>query len=305
MPVSVSDPRSNSNDQIAHAAKAIGRSEQRVRVFSAIYFGKKRIKTVAELARATGLSRKRVLEAGKKLAKLDIVVQHKKGGDTAYERDDFYSANRGAILRLAGSPTKLARFPTKYNRNGSSPASITIKLPRQLINVEFVSIDELDSFKKVRSVEAPSRRIALPERQFKDGIQEILGDRGTFKDWGGEQNDFYSSNLRVRKNGKRLRAAFGYKGPGTKGVLTPKKMGKNGDQIQRLFKSAADVFIVQYWGEIDQSVVSQMEEFAKAKSATENRLVLFGLIDGADSDRLALAYPDAFKPKRRSRRRDR
>ena len=71
-------------------------------------------------------------------------------------------------------------------------------------------------------------------------------------------------------------------------------MGKNGDQIQRLFKTAASVFMVQYWGQVAESVTEQMEEFAKAKSAVEGTVVYFGIIDGDDSNRLLKAYPKAF-----------
>src|SRR6266852_1195312 len=38
--------------------------------------------------------------------------------------------------------------------------------------------------------------------------------------------------------------------PATTGPLVPGKMGKNGDQIQRLFGSPAQVFFVQYEEEI-------------------------------------------------------
>lgn len=73
-------------------------------------------------------------------------------------------------------------------------------------------------------------------------------------------------------------------------------MEKNGDQIQHLFKTPASVFIVQYWGQVAESVTEQMEEeFAKAKSAVEGTVVYFGVIDGGDSSRLVHAYPAAFK----------
>ena len=109
----------------------------------------------------------------------------------------------------------------------------------------------------------------------------------------GERNDLHTTKLRL--SSRRRLTAIGFKGPGTKGILTPKKMGKNGDQIQRLFKSPADVFLVQYWGQIDQSVTEQMEEFAKSKSASEMKEVYFGIIDGDDSNRLLKAYPRAFR----------
>ncbi|NGX96094.1 MAG: hypothetical protein G4V63_12980, partial [Candidatus Afipia apatlaquensis] len=79
--------------------------------------------------------------------------------------------------------------------------------------------------------------------------------------------------------------------------LTPKKLGKNGDQIQRLFNSPADVFFVQYHDQIDESVVEQMKRFAIANSVTENKLVMFGVIDGDDSNRLIAAYPKQFEIK--------
>jgi hypothetical protein len=133
----------------------------------------------------------------------------------------------------------------------------------------------------------------MAESRFKNGIAKILGEGGKFKDWGGERNDLYTN--RVRISGHRLPAAFAFKGMGTRGILTPRLMGKNGDQIQRLFKTTACVFIVQYWGQVAESIVEQMAEFAKAKSATEGSLVFYGVIDGGDSNRLLKAYPKAFQ----------
>ena len=92
----------------------------------------------------------------------------------------------------------------------------------------------------------------------------------------------------------RKRVAFGLKGRATTGVLTPKKLGKNGDQIQRLFKSPADIFLIAYQGQIDESVVYQMQQFAIAKSVTEGNRIHFGVIDEQDIAKLVSAYPKAF-----------
>jgi len=70
--------------------------------------------------------------------------------------------------------------------------------------------------------------------------------------------------------------------------------GKNGDQIQRLFRCPADVFIVQYWREVEDSVYEQMMQFAQLKSYFENRTIWHGVIDGDDSNRLMLAYQSKF-----------
>ena len=99
---------------------------------------------------------------------------------------------------------------------------------------------------------------------------------------------------KVKIDGKRRMAAFAFKGPGKTGKLTPAKMGKNGDQIQRLFKCPADVYIVQYWQNVDDNVYEQMTQFAQLKSYFENRTIWYGVIDGDDSNRLMLAYPSRF-----------
>ena len=78
-------------------------------------------------------------------------------------------------------------------------------------------------------------------------------------------------------------------------MLTPRKMGRNGDQIQRLFRAPADVFIVQYWNQIDETVSEQMRQFALAKSASDGRRIYFGVIDGWDTSRLVQAYPESFQ----------
>lgn len=290
----VFDVRSNPADQIAHVVDVLGRSKQRIAVFKAIYFGKQRVKTVNEIALSTGLDRVRVLTEGKRLADNQIVKQVRTAGITGYEKDPFFSAQKAKILRLVGDPVAFAGFPTKTRPRAVIPKSLAIKIPRQLMRARFITVDDIDSFSRVTKVRIdPGDYTPIPEARFKAGVANILGEAGEFHDWGGERNDLHTTKLRL--NGRRRLTAIGFKGPGTKGILTPRKMGKNGDQIQRLFKSPADVFLVQYWGQIDQSVTEQMEEFAKAKSASEMKEVYFGIIDGDDSNRLLKAYPQAFR----------
>jgi len=294
VPLNVSDARSNPADQIAHAVEVLGRAKQRIAVFKAIYFGKKRVKTVNEIATATGLDRVRVLQEGKRLADNQIVKQIGAVGMTAYEKDRFYSAKREKILRLVQDPVAFASFPTKARPRPELPKEVIIRIPRPRIQVRYITIDNIDSFSRVRKVRIdPGDYTPIPETRFKKGIAKILGESGRFRDWGGERNDMYTN--RVRISGRRYPAAFAFKGPGTRGTLTPGKMGKNGDQIQRLFKTTGSVFVVQYWGQVAESVAEQMEGFAKAKSAIEGVIVFFGLIDGDDSNRLLHAYPKAFK----------
>jgi len=294
VPLSVSDPRSNPADQIAHAVEVLGRAKQRIAIFKAIYFGKKRVKTVNEIARITGLDRIRVLQEGKRLADNQIVKQIGAAGMTGYEKDPFFSIQKKKILRLVQDPAAFAGFPTKTRPRATLPKAVTIRIPRLRIQARYISIEDIDSFSRVRTVRVePGDYTPISESRFKTGIARILGESGRFRDWGGERNDLYTN--RVRMSGRRYPAAFAFKGPGTRGILTPRHMGKNGDQVQRLFKTAANVFVVQYWGQIAETVVEQMEEFAKAKSAVEGTVVFFGIIDGDDSNHLLKAYPTAFE----------
>ncbi len=294
MPLSVSDVRSSPADQIAHVVEVLGRAKQRIAVFKAIYFGKKRLKTVNEIATATGLDRVRVLQEGKRLADNQIVKQIRAAGITAYEKDPFFSAQKQRILRFVQDPTAFAGFPTKARPRAMVPKTVPIQIPRLRIQTRYITVDDIDSFYRVRTIRVePGEYTAISEARFKTGIARLLGESGHFRDWGGERNDLYSNRVRIA--GHRYPAAFAFKGPGTKGILTPGRMGKNGDQIQRLFKTPASVFMVQYWGQVAESVTEQMEEFAKARSAVEGTTVFFGVIDGDDSNRLLKAYPNAFR----------
>ena len=132
----------------------------------------------------------------------------------------------------------------------------------------------------------------ISEDDFKKGVQKIIGETATFKDWGGEVSDLMSTRLRF--NGKRVAAAFAFKGPGKKGKLVPAGMGKNGDQAQRLFLESADIFIVQHWNDVDPSVLRLLEQLAIAKSVSTGREIKICVIDGSDSARLVDAYPKSF-----------
>lgn len=298
MPLPVSDLASNADENIAHAAKILGRSAARLQVFDAIYTGKQRVKTAFEIHKVTGLSEIRVLQEGKKLSDNRLVSPTKVNGRKAYEKIDFFHHHKQRIISLAASPQKLRAFPTKRNP-ASRPSShsggikVTLTLPRQKQNARLITIDDIDNFSKVRKIAKSVGYTKMRESKFKLGIAKMLGERGMFKDWGGESRDLAST--RVSISGKRHSAAFAFKGPGKKGRLTPGKMGKNGDQIQRLMRCPADVFIVQYWAEIDDAVLDQLQQLAQLKSFMGNCPIWYGVIDGVDSTRLIEAYPKSFE----------
>jgi hypothetical protein len=290
----VTDHRSNPNEQVETAVRAIGRSKDRRKIFEAVYKGKKRIKKVSELEKITGLGKVRVLQEAGKLAGNGIIHQTKIEKETAYEKDTFYSTNKTKILRFVDDPRKLVKLPTKIRPTLAIKNNVTVNLPKSFVQAQHITVDDIDSFSQVRKVKLDAERpfTKMLEAEFKRGVKRIVGARSTFKDWGGETNDLLTTSVKYKR--KRISTAFAFKGRGKSGKLTPAKMGKNGDQIQRLFQSPADLFIVQYWGEIDQSVVEQVQSFAQLRSVLLGKTIYFCLIDGDDSNRIIDAYPDKF-----------
>lgn len=293
MSIEVSDSLSNTHEQIEQAAKTIGRGKIRRKVFEAIYHHKSRTKTVAQIAKRARLSRMRVLQHGRHLSSKGIIKQTRKDGDTAYEKIDFFQAHKTQILNLAANPKKLAALPTK-RRN-----TVTVNVRgngRRLSRPKAVAltVDDFDSFSAVRRVRADGHiPRTVSEDHFKRGVQMILGEPGQWKDWGGELFDLAST--RVKLKGRRIGAVFAFKGPGKRGPLVPGKMGKNGDQIPRMYLADARVFVVQYGEEVKPSITQLMRSLAIDKSAATGDTIYYAIIDGTDSYRLYRAYSNQFR----------
>lgn len=294
----VTDIRSNLNEQIEYAAKFIGKRESHKRtVFDAVYYGQQQIKTAAEIAKSTGLSLKRVLDAGKKLNGRHIINTVKvKGKGTGYSKDSAYAQLKRKIQDFADHPQKLKKLPTKRKPSVNVAVRVAGRaVPNRFFRAKLITVDDLEQFAKVRKIRrAATLPIAMPEAKFKKGVQRILGETGKFQDWGGEGNDLHTT--RVRFGGKRVAAVFAFKGPGKKGVLTPARMGRNGDQIARLFKSSATVYALQYWYQVAESVYDEMHTWATFRSGSGvGEKVYYLVIDGVDSARIIKANPKAFK----------
>jgi hypothetical protein len=302
MVLNVSDTASHRRDQIDNLADLLENAPTRQALVRAVNFGKKRVKSVAELAARLSsdlgrpITAKRVTEIGKQLVNLaftqERIVENGRK-TTAYAKLDQHRVREA--LKLANNKKKREAYRTK-----SRPAvrvvgtTVTIKAPFRP-RVKTVYVDDVQEFEKVKAVRAVPPTMSpprLPEATVKKGIVKLLGEELDPKDWGGESNDIFTT--RVTIGGKRKRAAFALKGPAKTGPLVPGKMGKNGDQISRLFGSPAQVFIVQYEGEIKESVMHLMAQLATARAITE-REVSYGVIDLTDTYRLRLAYPQAFR----------
>lgn len=151
-------------------------------------------------------------------------------------------------------------------------------------------VDTIDSFSAVSSVEIARRPQELvllksvSEKEVKEAIAEIIGEPIVPADWGGESSDLFSS--RVVLDGRRVSSAFLLKGPAKFKPMTMVELGKNGDQISRLFSEPADLLVIQHCHEITSGVRATMRAFAQQIG----QLRLFCIIDGYDTVRLLKAY---------------
>lgn len=298
--MNVSDSASHRRDQIANFAEILRRAPARQKVFEAVYRGKKREKTITEIAKATRFSNKRVATIARPLAHGEKLFEQGRArisGEvhTVYRKIDFVVRNKREILSLARSKERFNKYYTKTRPKVDVVARNTTIRVNVPFRVEAVALDPnlIDQFKKMRA-HAPTpglRPARLSEARTKKGFVKLLGDTHVAKDWGGESNDIFTTNLSIA--GKKRRAAFALKGPAKTGPLVPGKMGKNGDQLQRLFDAPADVFVVQYEGEIRESVHKLMQELARARAISHGR-TWWCVIDGDSMRRLRKAYPKAF-----------
>lgn len=287
IPTPVTDLLSNFNDQKVTAANLLGRSKNRRAIFKAVYRGKKQIKTIKEIMKETGLSQTHVLKEGGKMA--GLLFEKVSNG---YKKKKDFAPRYQEIINLSVNKKKLKNIPTKTSPQiNSNGLKVNFAFPSSAQRAKGVSIDDIKSFSKVIGVISNIDTNNFREEKIKEGFKKIIREKGSFKDWGGEKSDLYTTKVYLKNT--RIATAIAFKGRGTKGKLVPSKMGKSGDQIERLFSEPAQLFLVVYNGQIESSIISQMQAFAIGK-AISGKIIYYGVIDGDDLSRLASAYPDYF-----------
>lgn len=126
----------------------------------------------------------------------------------------------------------------------------------------------------------------VPERAIKELFCDLLGEVDVPADWGGEESDIFSANLTV--DGERMTGAFLLKGPAKFHPMTPRDLGKNADQLYRLFNIPAKVFIIQHCHSIGPAVRKTAEAFALSRAFVAPCRLVF--IDGWTTARLLQAH---------------
>jgi hypothetical protein len=161
--------------------------------------------------------------------------------------------------------------------------------PLEIPDRRQVFASSVDQFRRLKGVE-PMRQSDLellkeiPEKQIKEWFAEIIGEPFVPKDWGGETSDLFTTQLSL--DGRPCSAAFLLKGPSFFKPMTIAALGKNGDQINRLFSEPVDLFILQHCHHVRSAVVRLMEAFAWDARRPGRYIV----IDGATTFQILRAY---------------
>ncbi|MGA8807120.1 MAG: hypothetical protein WB973_04520 [Thermoanaerobaculia bacterium] len=171
---------------------------------------------------------------------------------------------------------------------GSCSDAVDLGFPAAYSNGELY-VSQIDAFSALADVSPPSlekvgRLKEVPEESVKNAFAEIIGEPFVPKDWGGEMSDLVSTNVSV--DGRRMSSAFAFKGPAKFHPLTVADMGKNGDQIFRLFNEPAELVVVQHCHQITSPVRAHMRAFAQ----WPGRARMFCLINGSDTVKILSAY---------------
>jgi len=154
-----------------------------------------------------------------------------------------------------------------------------------------LSPEEIDSFQDIARVAesevAELCPLDLPEAEIKGHFCDIIGNPFAQKDWGGETCDIFC-NVRFRR--RAVPAAFILKGKSyANRPLRISDLGKNGDQLVRMFSLPAEVYVVQSNGPIDGAVHSQLRAQVAEKLMT-NQPVYYLVMDGVQTARLLRAF---------------
>jgi hypothetical protein len=122
--------------------------------------------------------------------------------------------------------------------------------------------------------------LRVPEDTVKRAIAELIGEPYVPRDWGGERSDLYTSQVFAR--GRQVSAAWLFKGPGYPRAMDVKALGRNGDQIHRLFTEPAELLVLQHCHQIKTEVVGMMDSYAHDARHPRSYMI----INGADTGRI-------------------
>jgi hypothetical protein len=221
------------------ALEAIGRGARGTATFSASLATDKSVRVRGEynVARLTSSTASDVLSGTKRQFVLGYV--------------DGIAADEIELRPVVIATRRLRPVPEIPVWYGDDPSWVTPAAIDQFASVDFQQRLERPDLDILKSV---------PEEAVKTAFAGIFGEPEIPDDWGGEQFDLWTAKVSVQ--GRPLRAAIAFKGPAKFRPMTIATLGKNGDQIDRLAQTAADLMIVQHCHYITPPVVNMLKTYA-------------------------------------------
>ncbi len=149
--------------------------------------------------------------------------------------------------------------------------------------------EDIEQFREMKNVTVSSGEewqnvmSRLPEQAVKRALASLLQEP-TKNDWGGETDDHFSGNVIV--GGRRRTAAFLLKGPTNFREMTLDMMGKRADQIYRLTRTDAEIYVVQHSHLIGDAVRGTLRALTVYPGGKKKYCV----IDGLATYRILKAY---------------
>ncbi len=147
---------------------------------------------------------------------------------------------------------------------------------QQFREMENVAVADEEEWQRVMS--------QVPEQSVKEVFASLLAEP-TKSDWGGESDDHFSGNVVV--GGRRRTAAFLLKGPSKFREMTLEMMGKRADQLYRLTRTDAEIYVVQHSHLIGDAVRATLRALTIYPGGRTKK---FCVIDGPATYRILKAY---------------
>jgi hypothetical protein len=223
----------------------------------------------------------------------DFVIQKQRLPNQDQLRDMLSNSLDSQLLEIRINKAMLIK---KMNQNLSRIQIFfkedTSAASMQTIIVKRLFLEDIDTFSNAVKISpqfaAKKSLDNVYEDDVKDALIEIIGERFTPKHSATEKSDIYTCQISLE--GQRVPAAFLLKSMRSVKVLDMKELGKRGNQVIRLVKEPAVLFVVQHTGEIATDVIEHLDAqlFRKAKGL--GTTLYYNIMDGNETARILIGY---------------
>lgn len=149
MAISVTDAFSNRDAHVQEAVSILGTSGHRWAIFEAVYKGKKQRKSVEEIALATGLTSKQVLNVGGPIARGGLFLQdgrnptfYVKISAITHIRNRIVAGKNGSKRLAKAPPTPVSRRPNPAIKPNNRPKKAQSSRARHDVFISHASEDK-------------------------------------------------------------------------------------------------------------------------------------------------------------------